>query len=54
MGEYGGFLLNYTKIPLIVLCWKSVESVLRAGRKKRKFYIYLANEEIGAATIDPG
>ena len=53
MGEggerYGGFLLNCTKIPLIVLCWKSrqstllvdfeIESVFQAGRKKIKFYI---------------
>ena len=47
--EYGGFLLNCTKIPLIVLCWKSrqstllvdfkIESVFQAGRKKIKFYI---------------
>ena len=47
--KYGGFLLNCTKIPLIVLCWKSqqstlradfkVESVLQSRRKKIKFYI---------------
>ena len=49
--KYGGFLLNCTKIPLIVLCWKSqqstlradfkVESVLQSRRKKIKFYIWL-------------
>ena len=49
--KYGGFLLNCTKIPLIVLCWKSqqstllvdfkVESVLQSKRKKITFYIYL-------------
>ena len=49
--KYGGFLLNCTKIPLIVLCWKSqqstllvdfeVESVLQSRRKKITFYIYL-------------
>ena len=47
--EYGGFLLNCTKIPPIVLCWKSrqstllvdfkIESVFQAGRKKIEFYI---------------
>ena len=26
--KYGGFLLNCTKIPLIVLCWKSWQSTL--------------------------
>ena len=47
--KYGGFLLNCTKIQLIVLCWKlqqstlwldfKVESVLQPRRKKLKFYI---------------
>ena len=59
--KYGWFLLNCTKIPLIVLCWKSwqstlwvdfkIESVLQTKRKKIKFYIYLANEEMEAATV---
>ena len=44
--KYGGFLLNCTKNPLIVLCWNSqqstlrgdftIESVLRSRRKKKK------------------
>ena len=60
--KYGGFLLNCTNIPLIVLCWKSqqstlsvdfkIESVLPAKRKKAKLGIDLADEEIGAATVD--
>ena len=25
--KYGGFLLNYTKIPLIALCWKSQQLI---------------------------
>ena len=29
-----------------------IESVLQARRKKIIFYIYLANEEMGAATVD--
>ena len=52
--KYGGFLLNYTKISLTVLCWSSqqstlwvdfkVESVLQSRRKKIN--------EMGAATVD--
>ena len=44
-----------------ILCWKSrqltlwvdfkIESVLQAKKKKIKFYIHLANEEMGAATV---
>ena len=58
----GGCFFNCTKNTLIVLCWKSqkselsvdfkIESVFQARRKKIKFYIYLANEEMGAAKVD--
>ena len=52
--------MSCTKIPLIVLCWKShlwvdfkIEFVLRTKGKKIKLYIqYIANEEMEAATVD--
>ena len=60
--KYGGFLLNCTKISLIVLCSSSqqstlwinfkVESVLQSpGERKWNF---IANEKkwVGAATVD--
>ena len=60
--KYGGFLSNCTKIPPIVLCWKSrqlamwvdskIKFLLQARIKKIKFYVHLANEEMGAATVD--
>ena len=62
--KYPGFLLNCTKISLTVSCWKfrrstlcvdfktESASVLQTRGKKIKFYIYLANEEMGAATFN--
>ena len=60
--KYGGFLFNCTKNPLIVLCWKSqqstmwvyfkIESVLQAKRKKIKFFQYLVDQDMVAATAD--
>ena len=52
--KYGGFLLNCTKLPLIVSCWKSWQStlwvdfkmesaLLKTRRKKRKLYNSLRN-----------
>ena len=59
--KYGGVLLKCTKLPLIVLCWKSwqltlwvdfkIESVLQAKRKKKVIYTYLVNEEMGAVAV---
>ena len=44
--KHGGFLLNCTKIQMIVFCWKS-----RLYEKENKI-LYIANEEIGATTVD--
>ena len=59
--KYCGFLLNCTKIPLIVLWWESRSTVSKfqnriciANQKKENKMLDLANEEIGAATVDSG
>ena len=53
--------LNCTKIPLIVLWWESRSTVSKfqnriciANQKKENKMLDLANEEMGAATVDSG
>ena len=55
----GGFLLNCTNIPLIVLCWKSrllVDFKIRISNckpRERKYdFMYTAYEEMGANTFN--
>ena len=54
-------MLNCTKIPLIVLWWESRSTVSKfqnriciANQKKENKMLDLANEEMGAATVDSG
>ena len=49
--KYGHFLFNCTQIPLIVLEDLIAESTYTAGQEKENNF-FLANEEMGAATVD--
>ena len=55
--NFGGSLLNCTKIPLIVMYWKSrlgvdfkIESVLQARRKENEI-LCMATVKMGGATV---
>ena len=56
--NYGDFLLNCTKIPLIVLCRKfqlGVDFKIRisiASEEKENKFFRLANEEMGTTTFN--
>ena len=54
----GSFLLNCTKLQLIVLCWNSrllVNLKIRisiGSQKKENKFLYIANEKMGATTFN--
>ena len=56
--KYGGFLLNCTKIPMIILCWKSlllVDFKIRISiecQEKENKILCITNEEMGATTVN--
>ena len=43
--KYGGFLLNGTKIPLIVLCWMEVLTVETVTRFQNRICIIESQEK---------